>query len=69
MYLLPMPLETVNYLTGLVSKNQRALTRIAELHKLQEITLPNGEFGLNCTECNSKVYPCNTVYICLEVAN
>lgn len=38
-----------------------ALSAVAKLHKPQEITLPNGEWGMNCVECDDWDYPCNTI--------
>lgn len=39
----------------------RWLLMSIELHKPQEITLPNGEWGTNCVECDGWIYPCPTV--------
>ena len=40
----------------------KALRAIVELHKPQEITLPNGEWGINCQHCDSGwIYPCATI--------
>ena len=38
-----------------------ALRRVVELHKPQEITLPNGEWGANCVICDGFEYPCLTI--------
>jgi hypothetical protein len=38
-----------------------AINAVIELHKPQEITLPNGEWGTNCIECDGWIYPCPTV--------
>ena len=39
-----------------------ALRAVVELHKPQEITLPNGEWGINCQHCDSGwIYPCATI--------
>jgi hypothetical protein len=40
---------------------QDALRAVVELHKPQEITLPNGEWGLNCVHCDGWKYPCPTI--------
>lgn len=40
---------------------QDALRAVVELHKYQEITLPNGEWGLNCVHCDGWEYPCPTI--------
>ena len=40
------------------------MIQIIRLHKPQEITLPNGEWGTNCAECNNEWnYPCRTIYL------
>ena len=38
-----------------------ALLAVVELHKEQEITLPNGEWGSNCIACDGWLYPCPTI--------
>ena len=38
-----------------------ALSAVVELHKPQEITLPNGEWGTNCPVCDGWEYPCPTI--------
>ena len=38
-----------------------ALRAVLELHKQQDITLPNGEWGTNCIECDGFFYPCPTI--------
>ena len=39
-----------------------ALRAVVELHKPQEITLPNGEWGANCGHCDiGFTYPCPTI--------
>jgi hypothetical protein len=38
-----------------------ALRAVVELHKSQDITLPNGEWGFNCAECDELFYPCLTI--------
>jgi hypothetical protein len=38
-----------------------ALRAVVELHKPQEITLPNGEWGKSCAECDGWLYPCPTI--------
>lgn len=42
-------------------KLKQALTAVLELHKPQEITLPNGEWGTNCPICDGWEYPCPTI--------
>jgi hypothetical protein len=40
----------------------QALRAVVELHKPQEITLPNGEWGTNCGHCDiGLTYPCLTI--------
>jgi len=39
-----------------------ALRAVVELHKPQEITLPDGEWGENCRGCDiGFTYPCPTI--------
>ena len=38
-----------------------ALLAVVELHKPQDITLPNGEWGINCIECDGLTFPCPTI--------
>ena len=38
-----------------------ALRAVVELHKPQDITLPNGEWGTNCIICDGWQYPCETI--------
>lgn len=40
-----------------------ALRAVLELHKQQDITLPNGEWGTNCIECDELSYPCLTIKV------
>ena len=45
-----------------ITKQYHALRAVVELHKPQEITLPNGEWGINCQHCDSGwIYPCATI--------
>ena len=40
----------------------QALRAVVELHKPQEITLPNGEWGTNCGHCDiGFTHPCPTI--------
>jgi len=39
----------------------KALRAVVELHKPQEITLPDGEWGANCVLCDGWYYPCRTI--------
>ena len=42
-----------------------ALLAVAELHKEQEVTLPDGEWGIICEHCSEYgvyvLYPCPTI--------
>ena len=39
-----------------------ALRAVVELHKPQEITLPEGDWGMNCGHCDiGLTYPCPTI--------
>jgi hypothetical protein len=38
-----------------------SLRLIIELHKPQEITLPDGSWGANCVQCDGWDYPCLTI--------
>lgn len=38
-----------------------ALRAVMELHRPQDITLPNGEWGITCFECQGWDYPCLTI--------
>jgi hypothetical protein len=40
-----------------------ALRAVVELHKPQDITLPNGKWGTNCILCDGFDYPCPTIRI------
>jgi hypothetical protein len=41
-----------------------AICKVVELHKPQEITLPNGEWGANCGHCDiGFTYPCPTIQV------
>ena len=44
----------------MIAEYQR-LMRLLKTHKPQEITLPNGEWGENCVECDGYEYPCDMV--------
>lgn len=40
----------------------RALRAVVELHQPQDITLPDGSWGENCSVCdNGWTYPCRTI--------
>ena len=44
-----------------ITKQYHALRAVVELHKPQEIFLPNGEWGSNCIICDGWSYPCPTI--------
>ena len=46
---------------GCRKQNTIALLAVAKLHQEQEITLPNGDWGRNCSHCDGFSYPCKTV--------
>ena len=43
-----------------------ALRAVQDLHAAQEITLPDGEWGVNCLECDGYSYPCNTIKVIIK---
>ena len=45
------------------SQDNSALKSVIELHKQQDITLPNGEWGINCINCDGLFYPCPTIQV------
>lgn len=51
------PVLTVNNIT----KQYEAIKSVLSLHKPQDITLPNGEWGINCIICDGWQYPCATI--------
>jgi hypothetical protein len=48
-------------LNKLIRKQMKAIDEVMKLHKPQEITLPNGEWGTNCILCDGFDYPCETI--------
>ena len=44
-----------------ITKQYHALRAVVELHKPQDITLPNGEWGINCSHCDLWTFPCPTI--------
>jgi len=52
--------ELFNQANGWVA-GAKALRAVVELHKPQEITLPNGDWGDNCVICDGWEYPCPTI--------
>jgi hypothetical protein len=41
----------------------KSLRAVAELHKPQEITLPDGSYGVNCEHCDGWEFPCKTMIL------
>lgn len=59
---LRVDISVVKAANKLSQKYIRAVEAVFELHKPQEITLPNGEWGTNCVECDNRWnYPCRTI--------
>ena len=44
----------------------QALRAVVELHKPQEITLPDGSYGQNCSECDNQWGFCLTLHAIYE---
>ena len=44
-----------------ITKQYNSIRAVVELHKPQDITLPNGEWGTNCLTCDGWEYPCATI--------
>lgn len=43
------------------TSNYLALRAVVELHSPQQITLPDGEWGIGCRACDNWEYPCETI--------
>ena len=55
-------LAKIDSFTCCSGAHEIALRAVVELHKPQEITLPNGEWGTNCGHCDiGYTYPCPTI--------
>jgi len=54
-------LAKIDSFTCCSGAHELALRAVVELHKPQEITLPNGEWGTNCILCDGFDYPCETI--------
>ena len=54
-------LEKINNLSCCSGGHELALRAVVELHKPQEITLPDGSWGANCVQCDGWDYPCLTI--------
>ena len=55
--------EGIAIALGDVNSALNALLRVVEMHKPQDITLPNGNWGMNCALCDGFAYPCSTVFV------
>jgi len=44
----------------------RALNWVVGAHSPQDITLPDGSWGLNCPQCEGWTYPCLTIKMIRE---
>ena len=47
----------------------KSLRLVAELHTPQEITLPDGSWGINCKHCDGWEYPCKTMIVVADGLN
>ena len=47
-------------------KPLQALRAVVELHKMQEITLPDGSYGQNCIECDNSWGFCATLHAIID---
>ena len=60
-------IEAVNSPTYRNSRNYQhpylVIRAVLELHAPQEITLPDGSWGLNCVSCDGLTYPCPTIEV------
>ena len=54
---------SIDHLITVLQKHSKALELVVELHKSQDITLPDGDWGMNCVECDGFRYPCRTMQI------
>ena len=41
--------------------SNNALLAVVKLHKPHEITLPDGNYGMDCIVCHGNYYPCLTI--------
>ena len=54
-------LSIIEDLNKLIRKQMKVIDAVVELHKPQDITLPDGEWGNNCHICDGWEYPCPTI--------
>ena len=60
--------ETENVITTAI-KLMLVLPKIITLHRIQEITLPDGSYGHNCFTCGGFEYDCKTIRLITEALN
>ena len=53
--------EVMAIALGEVNNAIYALSAVVQLHKPQEITLPDGSWGQNCNECDNNWGTCSTI--------
>ena len=54
-------LARIDSFTCCSGAHEAALRAVVELHRSQPITLPNGDWGMNCILCDGYYYPCYTI--------
>ena len=54
-------LAKIDSFTCCSGAHELALRAVVELHKPQEITLPDGSWGQNCKECDNNWGLCSTI--------
>ena len=54
-------LAKIDSFTCCSGAHELALCAVVELHKPQEITLPDGSWGQNCKECDNNWGLCSTI--------
>lgn len=54
-------LDSLDHSCSVVGITVAALRAVIELHRPNEITLPDGEWGRNCIMCDGFYYPCHTI--------
>ena len=54
-------LARIDSFTCCSGAHEVALRAVVELHRSQPITLPNGDWGMNCILCDGYYYPCYTI--------
>jgi len=54
-------LAKISSFTCCSGAHELALLAVVKLHRSQPITLPNGDWGMNCILCDGYYYPCYTI--------